>query len=364
MTAKCLIPVPQAPDKSPFGLPSETVSVVVIGRNEGERLAKCLEAVNRMRYPATLLEKVYVDSESTDGSAERAAQAGFAVLDYRSNFRTAAGARDLGWRATRSRFVLFLDGDCAVDPDFLRHAVARSLGERASAVCGRIREVGAESCLRRRTLGLHWEINRTAQPGWNYYTGGCALVKRAQLLEVGGFNIELVAAENTDLGRRLAQDGGGVWFVNRPMADHDSGVRTWRELFRRSVRNGYWFELYNSRRRPASVREAPAEMHTSACWKAAPALAATLLGAALAGPAGATFGFGAVGASSVWKRARKVRQVKGANASNVTDALLLAYYDFSVWCGGLRYLAETAVGKPGSLSTGPDWRSAGEGSTR
>lgn len=356
MTAERLISLPEGLGRSPFKLPCETVSVVVIGRNEGERLTKCLEAVNRMRYPATLIEKIYVDSESTDGSAKRAAEAGFRVLCYRAALRTAAGARDLGWRASGSDFVLFLDGDCSVDTDFLRHAVGRALSERASAICGRIREVRADSCPKRRTLALHWEINRAAQPGWSYYNGGCALVKRAALMEVGGFNVELAATENTDLGRRLMQRSGGVWYVNRAMADHDSGVKTWSEMFRRCVRNGYWFERYQAVRRPTTETEAPAEMRTGAGWKAAPGLAAVLFGAALAGAGGATFGLGAAAAASLWKRMRKIRRVRGTNA-DVTDGLLLAYYDFTVWCGSLRYLAERAVGRPGAFQTSADWRS-------
>jgi len=361
VTAARLIPLPEGFGGSPFKLPCETVSVVVIGRNEGKRLTKCLEAVNRMRYPATLLEKIYVDSESNDRSVEQAAEAGFKVLSYRAAFRTAAGARDLGWRASGSDLVLFLDGDCAVDPDFLRHAVSCILDKRVSAICGRIREVRANSCAKRRTLALHWEINRTAQPGWSYYTGGCALVKRTALVEVGGFNVELAATENTDLGWRLTKSAGGVWFVDRTIADHDSGVQSWSELFRRNIRNGYWFERYNADRRPTTETDAPAEMRTSAGWKAAPGLAAVLFGAALAGPGGATFGLGAAAAASLWKRMRKIRRVRGTSA-DVTDGLLLAYYDFTVWCGGLRYLAERAVGIPGAFQTSADWRSTGEGS--
>jgi glycosyltransferase involved in cell wall biosynthesis len=42
--------------------------VVVIGRNEGERLRACLESVLAMHYPRELLDVLYVDSASTDGS--------------------------------------------------------------------------------------------------------------------------------------------------------------------------------------------------------------------------------------------------------------------------------------------------------
>jgi GT2 family glycosyltransferase len=39
--------------------------VAVIGRNEGERLVRCLQSLSQSRAPL-----VYVDSSSTDGSCE------------------------------------------------------------------------------------------------------------------------------------------------------------------------------------------------------------------------------------------------------------------------------------------------------
>ena len=64
---------------------------VVIGRNEGERLKRCLTSLSLSKM--SLL--VYVDSGSTDGSAQWARERGVAVvdLDMRMPF-TAARARN------------------------------------------------------------------------------------------------------------------------------------------------------------------------------------------------------------------------------------------------------------------------------
>jgi len=335
----------------------ETVAVVVIGRNEGERLTRCLTAVNAMDYPADLLEKIYVDSESTDASAERASEAGFAVLRYRSKNRTAGGARDLGWRATRSRFVLFLDGDCAVEREFLRQAVSCALTQGAAAVSGRIRETGSDRCARRRTLALHWEVNRRARAGESFYGGGCSLVERAALEEIGGFNVELAATENNDLGRRMGERGRKIWFLDRPMVLHDSGLKRWRELFRRCVRNGYWFERYCRLPQTDTIAAGPADVRASAMRKAAPGLAVLAVGAGLAGPGGALAGAGVAAGAALWRRTAKVRRIKGGGWSTVRDGALLGLYDFSIWCGQARALAERCTRRPGAFRTGPDWRS-------
>jgi len=56
---------------SPVDVPSfAKIGLVVIGRNEGERLARCLASVRAIPHG------VYVDSGSTDGSVELARKEG------------------------------------------------------------------------------------------------------------------------------------------------------------------------------------------------------------------------------------------------------------------------------------------------
>ena len=42
------------------------LSVVVIGRNEGQRLGRCLDAIGRCDRGGLAFEVIYVDSASTD----------------------------------------------------------------------------------------------------------------------------------------------------------------------------------------------------------------------------------------------------------------------------------------------------------
>src|SRR4249919_2565668 len=91
------------------------VGVVAIGRNEGERLRKCLESVNR-----TAEWVVYVDSGSTDGSAAMARDMGVPF--------TAGRARNEGFRRLREvapslAYVQFVDGDCELIEYWLEKAV-------------------------------------------------------------------------------------------------------------------------------------------------------------------------------------------------------------------------------------------------
>jgi len=53
-----------------------TVSVVIIGRNEGARLERCLRSVQATTTDAAAIELIYVDSDSSDGSPESAQMLG------------------------------------------------------------------------------------------------------------------------------------------------------------------------------------------------------------------------------------------------------------------------------------------------
>ena len=116
-----------------------TVDAVLIGRNEGARLAAGLAAL-----AGQVRRVVYVDSGSSDGSPDlaRAAGAEVVALDMTLPF-TAARARNAGLAALvpAPDFVMFQDGDCVLRKGFLQAALAAfATHPRAVVVCGRRRE--------------------------------------------------------------------------------------------------------------------------------------------------------------------------------------------------------------------------------
>ena len=61
--------------------PMLEVSVVVIGRNEGPRLGRCLQSVKEANWAGLTHELIYVDSQSTDDSVAMASQMGAQALE-------------------------------------------------------------------------------------------------------------------------------------------------------------------------------------------------------------------------------------------------------------------------------------------
>ncbi|MFZ4478394.1 MAG: glycosyltransferase [Rhodoferax sp.] len=210
------------------------VSVVVIGRNEGARLERCLRSAQQTRWTRTSHELIYVDSRSTDNSVACAQAQGAHVIVLDDVSPCAAKARNLGWQAARGEFVLFLDGDTELHPDFVQLALHTLKDVKMCAVWGHRRESRPEQSLYTKVLDLDWiyPVGRTL------YFGGDVLVRRAALVDVGGFDPSLKAGEEPEMCARLRAAGWEIEHIDAPMTRHDLAVNSLRAYWLRAYRSG------------------------------------------------------------------------------------------------------------------------------
>ncbi len=213
--------------------------VVVIGRNEGERLRVCLQSL-----VGHVAHVVYVDSGSSDGSVALAQGLGAQVvaLDMARPF-TAARARNAGWAALLQarpdlRYVQFVDGDCEVLPGWFPAAqVFLQANPQHAVVCGRRRERYPERSVYNRLCDQEWNT----PVGNAKACGGDALMRTDALQQVQGYRDSLIAGEEPELCVRLRQQG---WLVHRLGVDmtlHDAAITRFGQWWRRTVRGGYAF---------------------------------------------------------------------------------------------------------------------------
>jgi glycosyltransferase involved in cell wall biosynthesis len=102
---------------------SPTVSVCICTRNRPAALTRTLDSLGTSSIPPT---QVIVSDDSTDDRTSELVRRHYPEVTYRRGPRRGLGAnRNTVVAAAIGDFVLFLDDDCLLDPDFLRHAVAR-----------------------------------------------------------------------------------------------------------------------------------------------------------------------------------------------------------------------------------------------
>jgi glycosyltransferase involved in cell wall biosynthesis len=211
------------------------ISVVVIGRNEGERLVRCLASVAAVSNAGADLEMIYVDSGSTDDSVANARRAGAVIRTVQPIRPCAAVGRNAGLEAARGRFVLFLDGDTILHPDFARRALAHAADPSVAVVWGHRRELRPQDSIYNRVLDLDWVF----PTGETAYCGGDALMRREVLAQVGGFDETLIAGEEPELCRRIRGAGCRILHIDAPMTGHDLAIRKFSQYWRRAFRSGH-----------------------------------------------------------------------------------------------------------------------------
>ena len=217
---------------------SSELGVVVIGRNEGQRLITCFGSLSGAAYVT------YVDSNSTDGSVEAAHDRNIDVveLDLSIPF-TAARARNAGFArllecAPDLKYVQFLDGDCELIEGWLEAAV--SFLEHApefAAVCGRLRERHSERSVYNWLCDKEWD----RPVGELRSFAGNVMIRAQALKEVGGYREDVVAAEEDELCVRLRMAGWRIWRLANEMALHDAAMLHFWQWWRRAMRGGYAF---------------------------------------------------------------------------------------------------------------------------
>ena len=229
------------------------IGVVVIGRNEGERLKHCLSSVGSLASRV-----VYVDSRSRDGSAEWARKQGVAVVELDSaKPLSAARARNEGFRrlteiAPELSLVQFLDGDCEMDRGWLSaaHGLLTSRPEVA-AVCGRLRERFPEHSIYNMLCEMEWN----GPVGETRSTGGNAMMRCSAFRQVNGYREDLIAGEEPELCVRLRAGGWKIWRLGDEMGLHDAAITRFGQWWKRAVRGGHAFA------QGAWLHGAPPERH-------------------------------------------------------------------------------------------------------
>ncbi len=213
------------------------IGFVAIGRNEGERLKRCLTSLKRQSDRVC-----YVDSGSADDSVEYARGLGVCVelLSTDEPF-TAARARNAGFAALleqwpETKLVMFIDGDCELADDFSGAAVGAFMeNPDIGIVTGRCRELRPEETIYNRLCDMEWN----GPVGEIDACGGIFMTRKEVFRHVNGFNPAVIAAEDDEFSIRVRGSGARIVRIDHDMCFHDADMHRFGQWWRRAVRAGY-----------------------------------------------------------------------------------------------------------------------------
>jgi cellulose synthase/poly-beta-1,6-N-acetylglucosamine synthase-like glycosyltransferase len=203
------------------------VSVVITSRNNEETIGECVKSIVQLDYPTGNLEILLIDANSTDKTAQIAADSGAKVISLSGN---APAAYNYALKVANFDILAFVDSDAKVERDWLKKLVPHLDEPKTAGVSGNIETWNSENPWAR---SIGYDI-KTRYARISEFTGRVAtmnlLLKRSVLEELGGFDEKFPSQYDTELGFRLSQKGYRIAFERNAVCYH----------FNRPTLSAYW----------------------------------------------------------------------------------------------------------------------------
>ncbi len=205
------------PDDQPIGgrdtTMGLTLSVIIPVHNGGTQLVRTLEALINSTYSPD--EIIVVDDGSSDDSPAIAARFGAVVLYSGRCAGGPAHARNIGARYAKSDILLFIDADCAVQPETVARVLNRFEGADApTALIGTYDDSPAETNFLSQYKNLiHAYVHRSSAGDVSSFWGGCGAILRNAFISINGFDslrFRRPSIEDIEMGYRLTDNGGRI----------------------------------------------------------------------------------------------------------------------------------------------------------
>ena len=199
------------------GTPLEA-SVIIASYNRGQVLGPVLEALSRQTLTPERFEIVLADDGSTDSTPELVATMADRLPVALRYLRLAHGgacrARNEAIRASRGRYLVFIDSDIICDPRFLEEHLRYHRRYPKSVVTGPAVLVRSLEEIPKAVRPWHWS---TAP-----FAGGNASVAREEAFGAGLFDegFDELGWEDVEFGIRLKARGLSVRFNPRAIGYH------------------------------------------------------------------------------------------------------------------------------------------------
>ena len=214
------------------------VSVIIPAQNDAERLAQCLQALERQTYPAHRFEVLVVDNASDVPVAPMLSAFPHARGLYEAR-RGSYAARNAGIAAARGDVLAFTDSDCLPASDWLEQGVAAlSNVDNCGLVGGRIefffRNPSAPTIVELYDSVMHLDQEEFIRKKRFSVTANLFTFKRV-VEQVGLFDSTLESNGDKEWGQRVATQGYRLVYAADACVRHPAR-QTFRALRRKVTR--------------------------------------------------------------------------------------------------------------------------------
>ena len=184
------------------------ISFIIIGKNEGWRLEKCLQSIVSIVKQDKIVdyEIIYVDSQSTDNSVALAKKYGAKVFLIMGECN-AAIARNIGAREAMGDILFFIDGDMELFPGFLPKVLNENGKLKYPFMSGIFNDIVHDLDWNYLHTSRRHKLQEGDADSVETTTGGLFLIEHSLWDNVGGMDTRFKRSQDYDLGLRLSQMG-------------------------------------------------------------------------------------------------------------------------------------------------------------
>lgn len=184
------------------------ISFIIIGKNEGWRLQKCLQSISYVVEQDAIAnyEIIYVDSQSTDNSIELAKQYGAKTFLITGECN-AAIARNIGAQEAIGGILFFIDGDMELFPGFLPKVLNENGKLKYPFMSGIFNDIVHDLDWNYLHTSRRHKLQEGDADSVETTTGGLFLIEHSLWDKVGGMDTRFKRSQDYDLGLRLSQMG-------------------------------------------------------------------------------------------------------------------------------------------------------------
>ncbi len=203
-------------------------SIVVPTYRRRDSLARCLQAIQALRFPRDRFEVLVVDDGSPNPPADLVASLDGSLQAWLVTTRHAgpATARNTGARLARGRYLVFTDDDCTPHEDWLQ-AIDRWTSSKSGefAIGGHTVNVLTDNVYAAASQGIIdylYEYFGDQSAPRRFFTSNNLVVPREEFLSLGGFNetFALAAAEDRDFCERWSEAGKHLEYADDVKVNH------------------------------------------------------------------------------------------------------------------------------------------------
>lgn len=210
------------------------VTLILTTYNRPSILEKSIAALHRQKLKNVELEIIVVDDCSTDENLELAAKvvAKFPGIRYHKNSQNKglSGSRNAGATLGNGEFILFLDDDIIVEPNYVMGHVEMLASAPNIATVGSLRfppELTKNNNLMKylssrelRQRNLSPDFLQDLEP--QYLGGGICGMRKSDYIKVSGFNETYLfyGGEDVEMGYSLKSVGVRIVYAMNAKADH------------------------------------------------------------------------------------------------------------------------------------------------